>query len=472
MKIEGNGQLVPPAPTIDDYWMAIYRRKGIILLVVIAAAVAAAVISRRIPPQYETKAVFYVPQDVQGSVGIGTNLLGARLPSGLQDHAKAFAEIIDQNDAWRAVHERFPQKPLSRFGRDIDIVAAREGTIEIYVRDREPEVAAGVARALVDYFNEFNQQIILGGLEHSIAQIDEQIGLTDDEIADSIRNQGAFLEQNSIASLTARQTEMERTRVSLQDRLREAVIDQASIEDRIAILDRRLDEETRTYEAGEIAVTSSTLTALQQSLASLEVELAGRRTELTGDHPQVRALERRVEEAREHIRLETARLVESKEKQGSSLYDELRSQLALLYADRAAVAPRIAGLEEAIADFDGQIRRIPELVTEAALQDEQLARLRLSRADMEGTRNMLTTRSLDLRETAVMIQEPATPTAPSYPIVTLNVGVAGVLGLIVGVIYALMLEHGRERRRLQALRNLEVERWAESLPAEPEEVAT
>ena len=133
--------------TLDDYWTALYRRKLLILFIAVVSIAVAGGISSILPERYEASVVFYVPSDVDSSMGSGMHLMRARLPSGLQDHARAYAAVLKHADAWAAVQEKFPQKPLWQFGRDIDIQATREGLIRIYCRDADPELAANIANA-------------------------------------------------------------------------------------------------------------------------------------------------------------------------------------------------------------------------------------------------------------------------------------------------------------------------------------
>ena len=180
-------ELVDQEYTLADYWAAVYRRRWIILLVAAVAAVFAGVVSSVLPKQYEASVVFFVPRGVEDSMGIGTNLMQARLPSGLQDHARAYASILQQNtDAWVVVHKQFPKKRLWRYRQDLDILATREGAIVLYCRDADPQTAADIANAMVDYFNEFNRQIVRRGLEQSLAKIDAEVKNADQQILDAI----------------------------------------------------------------------------------------------------------------------------------------------------------------------------------------------------------------------------------------------------------------------------------------------
>ncbi|MFV2045664.1 MAG: Wzz/FepE/Etk N-terminal domain-containing protein, partial [Anaerolineales bacterium] len=94
--------------TIDDYWSLIYRRRGIIILTVVLAGVFSGVISGKIPPSYEARAQFYVPQDVVLARG-GPDEGGIRVP-GLKEQARAQVAILEARDASQSVADQFPDK--------------------------------------------------------------------------------------------------------------------------------------------------------------------------------------------------------------------------------------------------------------------------------------------------------------------------------------------------------------------------
>ncbi len=123
-----------------------------------------------------------------------------------------------------------------------------------------------------------------------------------------------------------------------------------------------------SYTSGEIVVQSSTLTGLEQSLASLEVQLTGSRAELASEHPQVKALERQVAEAEAMITAEEARLVRSKDKPASCTHSSGCSSPDSPPTGRRRTPGSSAWRRRSPARTL-QIREMPQLVTDIALQE-------------------------------------------------------------------------------------------------------
>jgi uncharacterized protein involved in exopolysaccharide biosynthesis len=386
--------------TLADYWTAVYRRKWIILLVTVVAAVSAGLTSAWLPKQYEAQSVFYVPRDVESSIGIGRELLGARLPTGMMDHARAYASILQHPDAWEAVRARFPQKSKARFARDLDIVATREGVIRVFCRDQDPVLAADIANAMVEYFNEFHSTMIKQDLDASLSKIDEEIRRTDQQLAEAIRVKQAFQEEHGIGSMPNNLVQVEEERTSFTSRLLTARVRLASIDEEMRSLDRQIEEESNRYIRGQ--------------------------------------------------------LLETKE---GAFHAQLRERRALLEVDRGGTQAEIAGLEKAINTIGATIKTLPERMTELSKFDDDIQTYRQIRDNYEKTRDDLRTSSLELRRAALVISKATPPTTASFPRTGLNVLVAMLAGLIVGTIYALLLEEFRRRRLSEHMQELELERW-------------
>ena len=392
--------------TLGDYWIALYRRKFLILLIAAVSIGVAGGISSILPERYEASVVFYVPSDVEASLGTGAPLTTARLPSGLQDHARAYAAILKHADAWTAVHDKYPQKPLWQFRRDIDIQATREGLIRIYCRDADPELAANIANALVDNFNDLQRGIIRRGIKRSLAAIDVQIEGSEQQILEASKRREAFLEEYGIASMSTNLNQLEEERLDFTRRLLNTVVQRGSIESQLDSLEQQMQKESKRYVRGQ--------------------------------------------------------LLETKE---ARFYTQLRERKALLEVDLSGVRAEILGLRKAIAIIDGTIREQPEVVVRLQTINDEIASYREIRANLKATRDGLKTRSLELRETALVISKARPPRRPAFPKTGLNMAVAGIAGLLVGVVYALLLEAYEGRRRRRGLANLDREVRAASRPA-------
>lgn len=138
--------------TFADYWSAMYRHRYAILVVLLSSTIFAWVISKHIPPRYEAEAIFYVPADATRSSG-DRETPAVALPTGDRDGARAQGSILRTRDALAKMHEAFPDKSISDIGRDLDVVAARNSLISVYVRDKDPKVAADMANGFIALFN-------------------------------------------------------------------------------------------------------------------------------------------------------------------------------------------------------------------------------------------------------------------------------------------------------------------------------
>lgn len=384
--------------TLDDYWTALYRRKLLILFIAVVSVAVAGGISSILPERYEASVVFYVPSDVNSSMGSGTHLMRARLPSGLQDHARAYAAVLKHADAWAAVQEKFPQKPLWQFGRDIDIQATREGLIRIYCRDADPELAANIANAMVDNFNDSQHNLIRSQLERSQEALDVQIEAVEQKISEASQARQEYMEEHGIASMPTNLSQLEDERLKFHSRLLDARVELASLEGQVESLGEQIEKEATRYVRGQ--------------------------------------------------------LLETKE---GSFHTQLRERKSLLEVDLSGVRAEITGLEIAIATVDETVRQQPAVVAGLQVTNDEITEQRQVRAQLEVARDGMRTGSAELRNVALVIHKARPPRTATFPKTKLNMVLAGMAGLLVGVVYVLLLLAHEGRRRRRSLTNLERE---------------
>jgi len=137
--------------TLYDYWMALYSRKKIIFSVSISAMLASLVISFYLPPVYEAKASFFVPANlvVPSYTDRSSQRLGQSPLKPLPDEKEAgiHVGILKSTDMVEKMHSLFPDKEIGFFRKNVDFVTSPQLFIDIYVRDRDPNIAAAVANS-------------------------------------------------------------------------------------------------------------------------------------------------------------------------------------------------------------------------------------------------------------------------------------------------------------------------------------
>jgi uncharacterized protein involved in exopolysaccharide biosynthesis len=451
--------------TLEEYWYAVYRRGWLILLVIATAAGVSWWLSAKLQPTYEVKTVFYVPLDVVGSTP-GPEQGKARLPTGMKEAARAYVMVLRGADTVRRMSERFPAKPRDRFFTDVDFVVTKEGIIRVYVRDRDPQLAAEIARAYYEYFNEFNEKLMQGQVARSLDNLAVQQTEAQRRRTALEDERRTYQHEHQVASIGDRVRELEENLVSLEDARRRAAVELKSTEQELEGVSEQLRREGESYAAGEIDVQDSVVESIRKNLVDLEIQLARVSAELKPDHPDRVVVQTAYDKAREALGVELQRIVASKSKLRGTLYEDYRARLAGLYVQKMAQEARTAALQTVIDETRGQIRDLPDVMTDLARIDRRLDEVQDQINYYRHQRDAILTSSAQLKETAVLIERAETPTQPVFPLVPLNVGVAALGGLIAGVLYVLLLDYVEARRHIRKLQRLRWEEWAEALVAD------
>ena len=163
--------------TLADYWMALYSRKGIIAAVALSAMLFAMAITRQMEPVYEAKATLYVPVNLSPK-SFGALTGPAQLPLRPQPddrEAGIHVGILRSNDMLERVQQRFPQRDTGFFKKNVNFVTSPQFFTDIYVRDRDPRLAADVANAYVDAYREFHVTNLRGAAERTAQALDGKV---------------------------------------------------------------------------------------------------------------------------------------------------------------------------------------------------------------------------------------------------------------------------------------------------------
>ncbi|MEW6742807.1 MAG: hypothetical protein AB1486_08610 [Planctomycetota bacterium] len=452
--------------TIGDYWSAIYRRAWLVLCVTAIAGVVSWQASVRIEPLYEAQAVFYVPSEITAADS-ATSVSAARMPQISREFGKSYAAPLVNRDARATIHEQFPRKSMDALERDVDVTIGRDSHIAVNVRDRDPELAARIANAYVEYFNAFHRETSRQDVARTDKDLREQILLAEAQLQQALVQRQQFREKHDVASLGSALVELERQRTKARENRDATLVEIASRKDEIASLKDELSLESEAYGESELVVASATTDALRERIAQLEVELAGKRVEFKETHPDALAIEKQLAEARAQLASEIARIQESHTKFPGSLHEMLRRQLATASIEHRLLQARLTAYEELVAELDGEIARIPALLTEADRLDDAVADVQATRDSLRGTRRELQSNALRFRSAAVPVARAVPPVTPVFPILPLNIGVAALAGLIVGSLYALLLEYAKVSGRLRRLRQIQSSEIARALANEP-----
>jgi hypothetical protein len=204
---------------------------------------------------------------------------------------------------------------------------------------------------------------------------------------------------------------------------------------------------------------------LREAMVKAQIDLAQKEIELTPKHPEVEALHARVEKAKQGLQEEMQRIVASTSKQNDTRHTKLRGDLTNAQVELAVANSRLDSVKTADETFRERAAQIPGIMRERNQLREQIERDRTRLASLDRSYDE-TEMQLIKRRDAVVITQKATPPDlhdPVYPIAILNVAVATFGGVIVGVLYALLLNHIDDGVRQRRMRRLALSSWLNDL---------
>ena len=217
--------------TLYDYWLAIYRRRITVLVVSISAAVFAYVVSLVLPPVYETRSIFYMPilsstpLYTAGS-GVGQVERAPLMPVAEEKIAGVHLGILKSDEISTEILKRFPEKTPRYLFLNVDFVLSEHFLTEIYVRDRDPEIATAIANTYPAVYKDFHRRSIAERSKVTAAALEKQLGETRQLLNENMVAQQRHRDLNTSVSVTMASLQAEHKRLTeLIDTLQENLIE-------------------------------------------------------------------------------------------------------------------------------------------------------------------------------------------------------------------------------------------------------
>lgn len=433
---------------LHRHWRDIYRKRWLILITSFTAAVVAYAFSAQVTPVFESKTTFYIAGNAPSP-----GYLGAQPdtpPSPLYPIPEEKAASLDVGILrGRVLMSRLASAFDLPFGdviRKVDIVVSKEFMINVFVRDTDPDLAAGIANTVPTFYADFQETAMRARSTQVVDALESQLAVLiadRDRLADLLRARRA--ENGSLADDSALR--------GLQDardlaEMKLAEFDQQIAQGgaRLAALDAALAAEGERFAGFRTMESTPALTAMLERMLDLRIELAA----ITDGpaSPRRAAIEGQIAEIESAMAQEQKRLADAAAKTSGSLFEKLRLERTMtaatsagLRAARASVAAEIAS---ALDEFGAALDEV------AAAQDiaSQLARTEQRIATAETNLAAARLQAANARVPMVITETAVAPIRPIFPLTVLNAIVAAIVGLVFGVYYALFVAHSERARRL------------------------
>jgi succinoglycan biosynthesis transport protein ExoP len=429
--------------TIDlkDIIKTIKKHRILIRNVFAVMVLATVVVSFLIPPTYEAETTLRVKQPK----GLADSLL-ADLPIGSSSDTKllmnTYAEILKSRTVVEAVINKTQsdQKEVPDYDemlKRITTLPVKDSELlKIKVTAKSAEEAQLVANTLIDTFTErmtllvrseqsevrkfIGERMVESKKELEKAETLLQKYKTDENIAAPTEEAKAIVERlSSISKLSAENT------VAL-----------ASSQAKVSSVNKELAEEKPGFVADSLLIQQ-----YKGKLADLEVQLVTLSQNFTDKHPQILSTRAAIIETKAKLNTESARVLNAEAPSMNPIHLGLLQGKIQAEAEIAAGNAQKEAINKIVADNEKELNKLPA-------KEQGLVRVMRDATVAQEIYVMLAKRHEEARISEVMqptdvqvIDIAAIPVKPISPKKTLNVMIAAVLGLFIGLGLAFMSEY-------------------------------
>jgi uncharacterized protein involved in exopolysaccharide biosynthesis len=434
--------------TLFDYWLILYSRKGVIALITLSSVLSAFVLSYLIQPKYEASTVFYISAKPDTLTFLSPSSSeeikrAPILPSTSEQLQSIYLGILDSRGFLEIVSQEV-KKPLNDLRNDIDFRITNEFFIELFSSDKDPSRAAVIANKYPIIFNNFLDKMSTGQTSQRSLELEREIENIQEKLFNAENDLLDFEAKNRLSSINEEIIQLPKEKINLQIDIEKTKVSLKELKVKIIKSEDILKKEAGLYVASLPAASfeqNPLVRRLQKELSDLEASIASSKIDLRDSHPDVLKLRAQYNEKKMDLNTEIRKITESEIKDPDSFHENIRRNIVNNIIEKQTLKAKIAGLEEIFKKIDERLSSLPNLELmrnqmkrKVSLYSETLDNLNLQLEEINAQSRRKT-------QNVVEISPADIPEEPAFPNITINVIVAGILGLTVAILYCFFLEY-------------------------------
>jgi uncharacterized protein involved in exopolysaccharide biosynthesis len=408
--------------SLREIILVLLRRKWMIASIALASVMVAAVLSWWVlPTVYEARVTVGVPMlssppPPQGASTVEAAVRAAGGPLNLT--VEGYRLQIKHPAVLQAALEKVGVKrSVSEFAGAVSTKVVKDTSlIEIAVEDQDPALAARLANALAEEYIQYVRQLGSGQSTRAAAVLEEQMKQADERLSAAMEEWRQF-----VASAPG----TDEIKEELQARMRDVTALKTEA-DRLKV---------------DIAATESSLKEAEEDLGRMSPVIPTRRSVTDDD------VLREVVSSLTGDRASALRGLSVTQEEVNASYIQALNRVTSLRAELAGARSRLAGIDRALTGARRDVEALRVQLAERQVQEDKLQmRLQAARESylaLARKHEEISAAGVgELVATGIQIVCPAeVPDTPVKPRRLLNVAVAAVLGLMVGVFVAFFADY-------------------------------
>ena len=341
--------------------------------------------------------------------------------------------VVQDLDLQVGIEELKAQISIETF-RDTDV-------IEIHVEDRDPQLARDIANSVANNYILVNQEYNRAAAESASLFLEQQLAAVKNELTQAEEETEQYKRSQGISDLDAETRQRIQVLGQLESELASAEAAAQAASARSQVIEEKLSQQERFRLRDSTEKPNPIVEQLQAELARLEAQRAGLLEEYATESHNVRAVDAQIHNLKQQLSQQLKTVLASTTTGTSPVHDELLTDAARNTATAVAARKRAAALRRILRRAEAQLNDMPS-------REKELARLVRAQNVADRVYTLLLEKYHEVRvaeamrlSSARLVESAVVPEFPVKPRKKLNIALACIFGLILGIMLASLVEY-------------------------------
>ena len=429
---------------LRDYFKVLQRRKWIVIEVFVALVGIVAIGSFLQTPVYRATAVLLVETEGPSfgryeELPLVARTLDVTHIRTIETHKR----LITGRPVLEAVIEDLGlQLTIRELQREIAAETFRDtDVIEIHADNSDPLLATDIANSVARNYVLVNQEYNRASTENASLFLEQQLAVVKDELVQAEEETEHYKRSKGISDLDEETRQQIEVLGKLEGEVASAEAAAQAAAAQSQVIEEKLSQQERFRLRDSTEKPNPLVEELQTELARLEAQRAGLLEEYAVESHDVRAVGAQIDSLKQQLSQQLNTVLASATTGTSPVHDELLTHAARTRATAVAVRKRVAALGQTLQQAEAELGDMPTT-------EKELARLVRAKNVAERVYTLLLEKYHEVRvaealklSSARLVEAAAVPESPVKPRKGLNITLACIFGLILGIMLASLVEY-------------------------------